>query len=257
MRSGSSSLAAARARRTGEKAPPVSGNRPITSINSQAAFQNFVPPTNVRTHRQMQPPPPPPNQQQYQQQQYQQQQQPQTKVDNGLPFKKLSISDAIGLITLRLGRVEQWFIENEHEHEKASSNTNTLMDNSVLTTIINRLDSIEKNNLNNNNNQSEELIKKLENDMIKYTLEQSKHTEQLFKLNRDLTETKDLLKTFMMKYDAFCQDMRQQFSDYEIALTDLESKIHVDVDVNVVNNDNENVEQNISIDLKELVAIDE
>ena len=34
----SRSLAAARARRAGENAPPVSGNRPGTSIGSSAAF---------------------------------------------------------------------------------------------------------------------------------------------------------------------------------------------------------------------------
>ena len=36
-----------------------------------------------------------------------------------LPFSKLSISDAIGLVTLRLGRVEQFIIDlesGEHQH---------------------------------------------------------------------------------------------------------------------------------------------
>ena len=63
----SRSLAAARARRAGDAAPPVSGNRPGTSIGSSAAFSNMPqPPTNVRVARAPQ---------QYQQmpQQYQQQ----------------------------------------------------------------------------------------------------------------------------------------------------------------------------------------
>jgi hypothetical protein len=57
----SRSLAAARSRRAGENAPPVSGNRPITSIGSQAAFAQQMPPNmgynmppppnNVRTNR--------------------------------------------------------------------------------------------------------------------------------------------------------------------------------------------------------------
>ena len=67
----SRSLAAARARRAGDAAPPVSGNRPGTSIGSSAAFSNMPqPPNNVRVARQQQP-------QQYQQmppQQYQQMQ---------------------------------------------------------------------------------------------------------------------------------------------------------------------------------------
>ena len=48
----SRSLAAARARRAGDAAPPVSGNRPGTSIGSSAAFSNMPqPPTNVRVAR--------------------------------------------------------------------------------------------------------------------------------------------------------------------------------------------------------------
>ena len=60
----SRSLAAARARRAGENAPPVSGNRPITSIGSQAAFAQQMPhgvgynmpqpPNNIRTARAIQ-----------------------------------------------------------------------------------------------------------------------------------------------------------------------------------------------------------
>ena len=33
------------------------------------------------------------------------------ETSNGLPFTKLTVSDAIGLITLRLGRVEQYLID--------------------------------------------------------------------------------------------------------------------------------------------------
>ena len=142
----SRSLAAARARRSGENAPPVSGNRPVTSIGSQAAFAQQMhqqQPNNVRTARSFQQPPqqygkqPP---QQYQQF-YEEPPQQQTQ-QNGLPFQKLSISDAIGLITLRLGRVEQWIIDTDHENEtKSVSNggestgipdNHRVIDNSVL-----------------------------------------------------------------------------------------------------------------------------
>ena len=75
----SRSLAAARARRAGENAPPISGNRPVTSIGSQAAFAQQMPPgvgynmpqppNNVRTARAIQQQQPPLRQppQQYQQ----------------------------------------------------------------------------------------------------------------------------------------------------------------------------------------------
>jgi len=265
----SRSLAAARARRAGDNVPPVSGNRPVTSIGSQAAFAQQMPqgmgynmpppPNNVRTARAMAPPQ---QQQQYQQQQqmrqppqqYQQfyeQQNQQQQPSNGLPFQKLSISDAIGLITLRLGRVEQWIIETDHEEEMNQGNETSgipdnhkVIDNSVLTSIINRLDSLEKNGLNNENNVSSEEINGLKNeinslteqfkrmgeDVTKHTLELSKCTEQVFRFNRELTETKDILKSFMVKYDMFAQETTQNFSDYELALSDLEKRLLVEQD---------------------------
>jgi hypothetical protein len=55
MSSSSRSIAAARARRAGEAAPPISGGRPGTSIGSHAAFvpqnQNNTSTSNVRLAR--------------------------------------------------------------------------------------------------------------------------------------------------------------------------------------------------------------
>jgi len=242
----SRSLAAARARRGGEQNPPVSGNRPITSIGSQAAFAQHMPhqPSNVRTARQMQPSQHYQTPQQYgrqsQQQQFFEQQQ-----TNNLPFQKLSISDAIGLITLRLGRVEQWIIETDHEDESKSIQTNNnsfipdnhkIIDNSILTSIINRLDSLEKNIINSSNSQDQnanlgedfkslsEQFKRMCDDVNKHTIELSKCSEEVYRFNRELTETKDILKTFMVKYDMFAEETTQNFSDYEAALGNLEKR---------------------------------
>ena len=258
----SRSLAAARARRAGENAPPVSGNRPITSIGSQAAFAQQMPshmsynmpppPNNVRTTRAMQPPPQPqqygkPMPQQYNQfyGQQPQQQQPQQSSE-ALPFSKLSISDAIGLITLRLGRVEQWIIETDHEDESEHKsghdgsnipNGHKVIDSSVLTTIINRLDSLEKRDggpslpsedlskLVEDVKALTEQFKRMSDDVNKHTLEIAKNTEQVFRFNRELTETKDILKSFMVKYDMFTQETSQNFLDYETALGDLEKRL--------------------------------
>jgi hypothetical protein len=257
----SRSLAAARAKRAGENAPPVSGNRPVTSIGSQAAFAQQLPPhmaynmppppNNVRTSRPMVPPPQanqyarqPPQYKQFYEQQQQQQQQSQQQ--DSLPFSKLSISDAIGLITLRLGRVEQWIIDYDHENElneksglSGSSNipdNHKVIDNSVLTTIINRLDGLEKNG--GSATSSEDLTKlaeefkqlkeqfvRMTDDVNKHTLEIAKNTEQVFRFNRELTETKDILKSFMVKYDMFTNETAQNFADYEVALDDLEKRL--------------------------------
>jgi hypothetical protein len=221
----SRSLAAARSRRAGESAPPVSGNRPGTSINSHAAFAQQgpgqgQPPSNVRVSRGPQ------------SQTVQDVRQSQQQSQASLPFSKLSISDAIGLITLRLGRVEQWVMETDHEtdgaqhHHSSESNlpnNSKVIDISVLTNIINRLDSLEKMGGGSVGNESvskltEEVTKltqqvtRIGDDGNKQMLAVSKHTEQLFKFERDLVETKDILKTF---------------TDFETALTEVERGLQV------------------------------
>jgi hypothetical protein len=254
----SRSLAAARARRAGESAPPVSGNRPGTSVGSAAAFSGMSqPPNNVRVAR---PPMPPQQYQQQQQQQYQQQyqqqqrqpsaayqqiQQSQQQTQNGLPFNKLSISDAIGLITLRLGRVEQWVIETEHENESKGPTVATAsgaVDNSVLVSLLNRLEAVEKKEPSSApvvaSVSSEEVTKltaelaaltdrynKFCDEANKQTLTIAKHTEQLFKFERELVETKDILKTFMIRYDNFVRESNDKLADYEYAIAEIEKSI--------------------------------
>jgi hypothetical protein len=251
----SRSLAAARARRAGENAPPVSGNRPGTSIGSHAAFapQQQMPPgynhngqpNNVRAGRpgqQQQMPPQPPQRQQSAA--YQQVQQSQQQEKQSLPFSKLSISDAIGLITLRLGRVEQWVIDTEHENEENGCNSSSsslpenskIIDSSILTNIISRLDALEKRETGTINNEEvtklsetvsklTEQVSKIVEEGNKQSLAIAKHTEQLFKFDRDLVETKDLLKTFMIKYDMFTSETNNKFADYEFALSELEKSV--------------------------------
>lgn len=257
----SRSLAAARARRAGENAPPVSGNRPVTSIGSQAAFAQQMPshmsynmpppPNNVRTARAMQPPNQQYNNKQPPQQYAQYYDQNQQHQQSGsLPFSKLSISDAIGLITLRLGRVEQWIIETDHDAEtnpkmsidgSSIPDGHKIIDNATLTTIINRLDSLEKNG--GTGSPSEDISKLIEDiknlteqfkrmgdDVSKHTIELAKNTEQVFRFNRELTETKDILKSFMVKYDMFTQETAQNFADYELALGDLEKRLPAEIE---------------------------
>jgi hypothetical protein len=249
----SRSLAAARARRAGDTAPPVSGNRPGTSIGSHAAFsqnqQPNPPSKNVRVARSAQPP-----QQQQQQQQNQQyyDQQSSNQKPTIRPYAKISISDAIALITVRLGRIEQWVMDADHENNTDNSSTNQnisipdnhkIIDSSVLATIINRIESLEKNEpiVASDSNISTEQLGGLKDDVTKLTeqltnigdevtkhrIELSKQTEQVFRFNRELTETKDILKTFMLKYDMFTQEITNNFSDYETALSELEKRLPI------------------------------
>lgn len=273
----SRSLAAARSRRAGENAPPVSGNRPGTSIGSHAAFaqpgqgfQTTMPQqqSNVRTSKTPQP---------QASQAYQQVRQSNQQAQASLPFSKLSISDAIGLITLRLGRIEQWVMETDHDQDQAGhpaqesgmSSNSKVIDISVLNNIVSRLDSLEKmegkfggGNEGITNEQMSALteeVSKLGQQVTKFgeegnkqMLTIAKHSEQLFRFERDLVETKDILKTFMLRYDSFVQESSEKFLDFETALTEVEKGLLVadEVDTAVTEETSSAIE---SADLKSFV----
>jgi hypothetical protein len=283
----SRSLAAARARRAGENAPPVSGNRPGTSIGSYAAFGQ--PPPNPQQNVRVARGPQNAYQQPVQQNAYQQPQQvpPQQQNPNGLPFTKLSISDAIGLITIRLGRVEQWIIETDHENEENEHSNHSVstnnFDSSILTNFASRLDSLEKREPVSGNTSSEEVTKLIEDvgkmnthlekiveESSKHSLITSKHTEQLFRFERELIETKDILKTFMLKYDQFASETSDKFGDFEYAISELEKNVVPSEEdnekgsENLMNNDNTDTDSDnqvdelqtssiMSVDLKNLI----
>ena len=244
--SSSRSIAAARSRRAGESQPPVSGGRPGTSIASHSAFvpqQMQPPPNNVRVAKA------PTNQQQQQQMQQQ---------SNGMPFSKLSISDAIGLITLRLGRIEQFVIDYENgeistgpQSEANIPNNSKIIDNSVLANIINRLDALEKKDSS--------------------TSSSSVSNEQISKIEKDLKETKDLLAHMLFKFELFTKETNDKFTDFEGAISEIEKNMEtpqfteindtVSANINIIDTINEdaNVQfndldlKNIAVDLKNLV----
>ena len=290
--SSSRSIAVARARRSNEQAPPVNGSRPVTSISSQSAFANMPPPpTNIRLARGQ--PPPQQMQQQHQMQQQQQMQQmqqqqqmQQMQQQQGLPFTKLSISDAIGLITLRLGRVEQFIIDYENgEHSQMNIPENSkIIDSSVLSSIINRLDSLEKSDPTSSVNNGEvfakinddikvvnESVKKLNDELVKTNLSAAKHSEQMLRFEREFVENKDILKSLLIKFDYFVKETTDKFADYEYAIAELEKNIplsenvaqsldvNTSVEKNVEEVQEETVEQEgstsniMSVDLKNLI----
>ena len=111
--SNSRSIASARQRRSGETPQQMSSSRPGTSIASQSAFISASP--NVRNAKTP----------------VMEQQQQQTIQSNGLPFTKLTISDAIGLITLRLGKVEQFIIDTQSNGGIFNNDSDTHSNNKV------------------------------------------------------------------------------------------------------------------------------
>jgi len=197
--SSSRSIAAARNRRAGEQQPQAQINRPGTSIAGQPAFSQqqskrsvTVPNSNSNST-------------------------PNVPVSN---TAKLTISDAIGLITLRLGRVEQIIMEAEHNggfNTGASLPDNThLVDKSVINSIVNRLDSLEKKEKESSSNQ------------------------QTSKLESEIRDIKDLLMSQILKYEKFTLETNKKFDDIDEAFVEVEKQqelINCSINTTQINDD--------------------
>lgn len=212
--SSSRSIAAARNRRSGDTSQQQQINRPGTSIASQAALQGGG--SNRRLQSQQ-------TQQPLQQQQQAQSSQP-ARV-------KLSVSDAIGLITLRLGRVEQILIDQEGAALNGGSSLSIpdgtqLVDKSVFNSIINRLEAAESKGKTITT--YEETIQRLEKEL------------------KELRETH-------LKHEA---SVKKSFEDVDAAFVDLESQVQLqggeraETTVDVV------TPEEVIVDLKSLVQQD-
>ena len=230
-------LAAAKSRRSSGEQHIVSGTRPGTSIGSHAAFapQNQMRQNPVRGGQ--------PNMNQYQQQQHIQEPQ-----NNGLPFSKLTVSDAIGLITLRLGKVEQYLIDVQAEGGGLGNQGETnlpantkLIDTSVLTSIVNRLDALEKR----------EVAGGVSPQLQSQIVDLSSKLETVSKIERDLKDTKEMLVNLMFKYELFTKEANTKFNDHENAILEVSQQIQSQTDVEPLSTDIVETE----IDLESTVAL--
>lgn len=232
--SSSRSIAAARARRAGEQAPPPP-SRPGQSINSHAAFvspQPAVQGRNVRVAQAPMAPPTPP-------QQYSQSVEPKVS--------KLTVSDAIGLITLRLGRVESILIEMEHNNQTGSANnSDTSYDKTALANIVARLDSLEK------------------------SLKDVAQTKELSSIKEAISALTIKQLSIEHRQTQMEKDVGDRFTDYEVALAEIEKQLPIPDEMllteNIENqiisttelaNENVTVENEIlTTDLKNLVKME-
>ena len=204
----SRAVASAIQRRSGDPSSQMNSTRPGTSIASQSAFMTATP--NVRIAKA-------PIMEQQQQAPIQ---------SNGLPFTKLTISDAIGLITLRLGKVEQYIIEVQANggtfSDEPQSNSNKItIDNSILSNIINRIDSLEKKQLNAGSNSNSAVA-------------ENGNSEKITKLEKELRDTKDLLMSFIMKCDVLTRETGQRFTEIEAAISSIEGFIQPNAEDSVI-----------------------
>ena len=184
--SSSKSIAAARARRSGEQQQQQQ-QRPNTSIASAKAFN----PQQPMSQQQQQMPP-------------QQQQQQRANTAYGQPGGKISISDAIGLTTIRLGKVEQ-LVQRLQEEGGLGNNFDIpdnaqLIDKSVITNIISRIDSLEKRDGINMN-------------------------EKFGRLETEIRSIRDLLNNTKSSFDSYVQSNEKRFEDIETAFVELEQNL--------------------------------
>lgn len=191
------SVQAAQRRRAGPPEPAAPGRGPQPSINSSQMFASQSN-TNVRSGA---------NGrlagQQAISQQQQQQQQANNKNDGVTGISKMTVPQAITLITLRLGSLETKVMNLEHNG--VSNNVQNisidgqenmvLIDNSVIQSITSRLESLEKRSSGSSNSGPEVNLLKQQFETLKQSIIQSKGvSSSLVKENKDLKSNLDNLK---------------------------------------------------------------
>jgi hypothetical protein len=136
---------------------------------------------------------------------------------------KISISNAVGLITLRLGRLESIIndsIENgvfnndngDHSHNNTDTTPHNmkLVSDEVFENIVNRINLLESKVIQFTN--QNEKLDKLENEM------------------KNMQGSVDTLNTLLY---SFINDTNEKFADYENALTEIEKNFEVDTELNM------------------------
>lgn len=227
--SSSRSIAAARQKRAGEQSSNTNNNsgRPVTSISSSSVFSQQ------------------PNRQQTSQgrQRTSQGQVPtQNTVQQQKQMTKISVPDAIGLITLRLGKLEKFiqdsiedgnlpFMNNINSVNDCDTNNMKLVSHEVFENITNRLDNLEQKNNNTSN-------------------------EQVNKVVKDIKDLKDSINTLNMKLKSFMSESQEKFLDFENALVEIENNIEVSNNENelIIDNGDNLGDENIDDDTEIIVS---
>ena len=201
------SVQAAQRRRAGPTGGPEPPRGPSTSINSAQMFANQARPgtgPNIPAGRlaaqQM-------NQTQTRMQQQQQQQQ-QAKSQDG--FSKMTLAQAITLITLRLGKVEQSIMDIEQRgfDSVISSSDSSGIDKSAFDSIVSRLESLERRPTNS----PDVSLLKQQIDTIKPVVAQSKTASlNLAKENSDLKNEVTTLKSETVQLKEMIDALRMDF----------------------------------------------
>jgi hypothetical protein len=180
----------------------------------------------------------------------QQQQQSQSAIGG---INKMTIAQAITLITLRLGKVETQMLSgssfnNDHERDD-DDDDHILVDKNVIQSLISRIDVLEKKsgtNANANSSQDIALLKQ-QFETIKPIVVQSKNTstalkQQFDSLKTELSETKELIaalqnltmdnSTKILAFNSVFNSDGQNFLDQDLLGQNLEEDLEEDLEPN-------------------------
>lgn len=250
---------AAQRRRAGGPEPAAPGRGPQPSINSSQLFSQgqgqvqqqgqIRPGTNGRLAGQ---------QAQLQQQQMQQQMRNQQMADSsaeqGLAnINRMTLAQAITLITLRLGKVETFL----HEQDR-SQFSNSGLDSGIIDVIMSRLEALETQSQGQNNGSSavsvssnintlEVTALKQNIDVLKTAISQSKtsHTS-LLNEHKALKQEVERLKAELVSLQNLTMENNQELVKLSLAVTmseDVNEELDND-DINININDNNNGNDN-------------
>lgn len=159
---------------------------------------------------------------------------------------KIEVGTAIGLVTLRLGRIEQFIQEisdNGHIKKDLSATSGTaslpdnskIVDNSVFTSLVSRLDGVERKQ-----NSLEMEIKSVK--------------DMLINLNASFERTARDSSEKMNQINDKLRENSERLQDYEAALSDIESRIQFNPEESYISgeiqeNDDENAAEGVSYEI--------
>ena len=263
---------AAQRRRAGAPEPAAPGRGPQPSINSSQLFSQgqqgqqgqgqMRPGTNGRLAGQ---------QAQLQQQQMQQQmkQQMSEPRDQGLAsVNRMTLAQAITLITLRLGKVETHLQEHDNSQMSVSE-----LDSGIIDVIMSRLDALESQGpsqsqsqspVTNSNSSLEVTALKQNVDVLKTAISQSKSSlAVLTNEHKALKQEVESLKAELASLQGLTMENNQQIMKLSLAV-DLDGDADLNLEEDELeelsndNNDNDNTLDNddneiVGTDLKDLI----
>jgi hypothetical protein len=177
---------------------------------------------------------------------------------NGLPFSKLTVSDAVGLITLRLGKVEQHLIDMQNGDGNTSftsDDTTKSLDNSVITTIVNRLDALEKKDIH-----TQSVIKNIHDEITSIKKSLDKVSEMNSKMEHNMSVKFDEIDMGFVEIEKTIDEIMSNVNENQAVEGNdsvEESEENVKVEVTEVADENVKVEVTEASDENDKVEVTE